>query len=72
MIKTLIRVESSMVYAIGYCSEEKSLEVVFTKGKIWRYEDVPEDVYEEFINSTSLGSYMRNHILDCYREYSID
>ncbi len=71
MIKTMIRVESSMIYAIGYDPEEKLLEVVFTKGKIWAYEDVPKDVYEKLINSKSIGSYMRNYILDCYNDYSI-
>ena len=51
-----------MIYAIGYDPEEKLLEVVFTKGKIWAYEDVPKDVYEKLMNSKSIGSYMRNYI----------
>ena len=71
MIKTLIRIDSTMIYAVGYSSKEKLVEVVFSKGKIWGYEDVPKDVYEGLINSTSAGSYMRNFILDCYNDYPI-
>ena len=71
MIKTLTRVNSSMVYAVGYDPEEKILEVVFTKGKIWAYEGVPKKTYKDLIASKSVGSYMRNYIFDCYQDYSI-
>jgi hypothetical protein len=71
MIKTLKVVKSSMIYAVGYCPKEKLLEVVFTKGKLWAYEDVPKDVYEGLLNAESPGSYMRNYILDCYNDYPL-
>lgn len=60
-----------MIYAVGYDPEEKLLEVVFTKGKIWAYEGVPTDVYEGLMTSKSIGSYMRNYIFDCYSDYPI-
>jgi len=38
----LKKVNSSMVYAIGYDSKSKTLEVVFGSGKAWAYEEVPK------------------------------
>ena len=72
MIKTLTKVDSSMVYAVGYDPKEKLLEIVFTSGEIWRYEKVPADVYEEPRKSNSIGRYMRSNILDCYSEYPVN
>ncbi len=34
MIKILTKVDSSMVYAVGYDPKEELLEVVYTKGDI--------------------------------------
>ncbi len=42
------------------------------KGSIWAYEDVPQDEYEELLNSSSIGSFMRNSIFDCYNDYQIN
>ena len=67
----LKKVDSSMVYAVGYDPKSKSLEVVFNSGKTWIYEDVPKKVYQEIIKSSSIGSYMRECIIDCYDSYPI-
>ena len=66
MIEKLTKVESSMVYAVGYDREAKTLEVVFTRGGIWEYADVPEREYKDMMQSNSIGSYMRNCIIDEY------
>ena len=66
MVNKLTKVESSMLYAVGYDEKEKVMEAVFLKGGIWRYWGVPKDVYEALIRSRSIGSYMRNEIIDCY------
>ncbi|ODS32871.1 MAG: hypothetical protein SCARUB_01977 [Candidatus Scalindua rubra] len=71
MIKTLTKVNSSMVYAVGYDPDEELLEVVFTSGKIWGYENVPKEEYKSLINSRSIGSYMKENIIDCYPDFSI-
>lgn len=65
-IKTLTKVNSSMLYAVGYDPKAKILEVVFSKGKIWRYYDVPQNVYAGLLTTRSVGSYMNNQIIDCY------
>jgi len=67
-IKTLTKVNSSMLYAVGYDPKAKVLEVVFNSGKIWRYYDVPRSVYDELLTTRSVGSYMNSHILGCYEE----
>jgi hypothetical protein len=69
--KTLKKVDSSMVYAIGYNKDTRDLEVVFKSGKIWIYEDVSKDTYKELMESDSIGSFMRNEIIGCYNEYPI-
>ena len=38
----LVRVDSSMVSAIGYDEATKELEAVFHSGAVWRYRDVPK------------------------------
>ena len=67
----LKRVNSSMVYAIGYDPKSKTLEVVFRSGKAWVYEEVPKKVYQELLKSESIGSYMHENIIDCYLSYPI-
>lgn len=69
MIKILTKVDSSMIYAVGYDNDEENLEVVFLKGGILIYEDVPQNIYEELMNSNSIGSFMINNIFDCYNDY---
>lgn len=65
-IETLTKVNSSMLYAVGYDPKEEVLEVVFNSGKIWRYYDVPLSVYEGLLKTRSVGSYMNSHVIDCY------
>jgi len=71
-MKTLTKVDSSMVYAIGYNSPKKELEVVFNTGKIWIYQDVPQKVYTELLKAPSVGSYMLNNIIDCHDEERVN
>ncbi len=67
----LTKVNSSMVYAIGYDKKSQILEVVYLSGKIWRYEEIPKEIYKELIESKSIGSYMRSCIIDCYPSYPV-
>ena len=41
----LTTVESSMLYAVGYNSKTRTLEVVFNSGGIYQYHDVPPGEY---------------------------
>ena len=62
----LVKVDSSMIYAVGYDEEAQILEVVFKRTGVYRYRDVPKKVYEGLLKSDSKGSYMRDMIIDMY------
>jgi len=62
----LIQVESSMIYAVGYDEESQTMEVVFNSGGVYRYFDVPKDIYEGLLAAESKGRYMRAHVIDVY------
>jgi hypothetical protein len=62
----LTTVESSMIHAVGYESETRTLEVVFNSGQTYQYYDVPPQEYKGLMAAASKGSYMRAHIIDMY------
>jgi|TARA_B100000749_G_scaffold39746_1_gene27204 hypothetical protein len=55
-------VVSSNIKSIGYDSNSKILEVEFTNMSVYRYYEVPEDVYEELMAAESKGSYLHRKI----------
>ncbi|NJL62591.1 MAG: KTSC domain-containing protein [Methylacidiphilales bacterium] len=63
----LQQVESSMVQAVGYDEGLKTLEVVFSNGKTYKYFQVPQEIYEQLLVAESKGSYMRDAVIDCYQ-----
>lgn len=67
----LVPVESSMVLAVGYDKALREMEVVFSSGAVWRYQNVPHRVYRELLASDSKGSYMNACIIGVYPEYRL-
>ena len=61
------RVTSSSLRSVGYDESAKILEIEFQNGRVYRYYDVPRDVYEELMNAESLGSYFVENIRDNFR-----
>ncbi len=57
-----VNVSSSNVAFIGYDSDTQTLEVGFVKGTVYQYPGVPQEVYEEFLSSSSKGSYLNGVI----------
>jgi len=55
-------VSSSNVSSIGYDSDSETLEVEFVRGGIYQYFDVPENVFNELINASSVGSYLNQNV----------
>ena len=55
MASKMIEVTSSNVIAIGY--ENDKLYVDFASG-LYEYDDVPREVYENFLTAESKGKYM--------------
>ena len=62
----LIKVDSSMIYAFGYDEQEQVLEVIFKRTGVYRYHNVPKEVYQQLLDSDSKGGYMRDLIIDMY------
>lgn len=63
----LTPVQSSMLNAVGYDSKAKILQVVFSSGSSFQYFDVPQKAYDELITAESKGTYMANHVINCYQ-----
>ena len=66
VIMELIKVDSSMIYAFGYDEQQQILEVVFKRTGVYRYHNVPKEVYQQLLDADSKGSYMRDLIIDMY------
>ena len=61
-----IPVASSNIASVGYDKEEHILEIEFHHGAINQYFGVPENLYEELMNSPSHGAYFMNEIREKY------
>ena len=59
-------VQSSFIKAIAYYEPLKLLEVKMKNGKTYTFGDVPESVYEEFMQSPSKGAFFNSVIRDKY------
>ena len=61
----LTRVESSMIYAAGYDDTCNQLEIVYFNG-IYRYYDVPREIFDGLLDAGSKGQYMHAYVLNQY------
>jgi hypothetical protein len=52
------RVKSSGVNSIGYDAAKRALEVEFAGGRVYRYQDVPPEVFDELERAESKGIYV--------------
>ena len=55
-------VMSSSITSVGYNSSNRTLEIEFNWGGIYRYHDVPREVYINLLEADSHGKYFENHI----------
>lgn len=64
---------SSNINSVMYNGEESKLYLEFSSGRsgssIYEYLNVPEDVYNDFLDSDSKGKYVHNYIKGRY-EYN--
>jgi len=52
----MVEVSSTNIKAIGYDSDTNEMYVEFRNGSMYKYIDVPEEVYVRLINAHSIGS----------------
>jgi uncharacterized damage-inducible protein DinB len=61
-------VDSSMISRFGYDAKEEILELYFLSRGRYRYFGVPYEVFEQLRRSNSKGSYIRDLIIDQYKD----
>ncbi|MEK7473447.1 MAG: KTSC domain-containing protein [Patescibacteria group bacterium] len=60
-------VNSTNITSIGYDAPSSVLEVEFTSGEVYQYFNVPEYLYQQFVNAPSHGQFLNEHIRYQYR-----
>jgi KTSC domain len=60
-------VQSSVLRAVRYHPSRHILEVQFLSGRVYRYFDLPHDVYEKLLAAPSIGAYFNKMIRPRYR-----
>lgn len=60
-------VKSSAILRLHYDEKKRALDVTFVTKRIYRYFDVPPEVYAQFETAESKGGFFNAHILDKYR-----
>lgn len=58
--------KSRVVLAAGYDPTTQMLELEFHNGRVYRYRDVPEGVYQFLLRTESKGGYVNRMIQDRY------
>jgi hypothetical protein len=61
------RVKSSSVNSIGYDPATRVLELEFRPHRVYRYFDVPDDVYEGLLHAPSIGQFVNYNIREHFR-----
>lgn len=60
-------VDSSTVADVGYDQATMTLEIGFLNGTVYQYFDVPETLFQEFMQAPSKGSFLNANIRNSYR-----
>ena len=56
------RVNAANIRSVGYDAGKQLLEIEFTSGSIVQYSGVSPEVYRQFMNAPSPGSYFQDKI----------
>lgn len=59
-------VASSTVLSVGYDLPSETLEVEFKSGGLYQYYNVPEAIYQQFMQSDSKGKFLHVYIKNVY------
>jgi len=65
-------VNSSNIKSIGYDKISSVLEVEFTSGDVYQYFNVPEFLYQQFLQASSHGQFLNDHIRYNYRYQKVN
>ena len=62
----LRKLDSDMIYAVGYAESSETLVIVSRQGKIYQYFHVPKTVYEELLATDIADHYFQEAIMGRY------
>ena len=60
----LLKNQSTAIKSFDYDAEQQTLRIVFGNGSIYKYADVPESIYKELKETSSVGQYFNSQIRD--------
>ena len=61
-----IAVQSRDIAIVGYEAENLMLEVAFRDGGVYRYQNVPQEIYRRFMDAPSMGTFFSEKIKTAY------
>jgi hypothetical protein len=59
-------IDSSAIASVGYNAAREELEVEFRSGNVYRYFDVPREVYKDLLQAPSKGRFFGSFIRGQY------
>jgi hypothetical protein len=66
-LNNMTNVESSCVAAMAANKENRTIDLRFHTGTTYRYFDVPDHLYGEFLKAESHGRFLNTHIRNKYQ-----
>lgn len=60
------QVASTNIAAIGYDFTTQTLEVEFLSGWVYQYYGVPENLYQQIMQTSSKGQFLNQYIKNAY------
>jgi hypothetical protein len=57
-------VDSSSLRSVGYDAATLTLEVEFRNGSVYRYANVPTELWASFRRADSMGKFFQEHVRD--------
>jgi hypothetical protein len=61
-----LMVKSTAITSMGYDERNRILEIEYKNGTVYRYKEVPRQVWDELRRSDSVGAYVNANIRDKY------
>ena len=62
----MIPVESSNVREIGYDADTQTLGIIFNRGMLYHYFEVPQEVFDGLQEAPSIGKYFNSEVRNRY------
>ncbi|OLR89966.1 KTSC domain-containing protein [Actinokineospora bangkokensis] len=65
------QVDSTVIASIAYDATTGTLEVEFHSGRVYRYLDVPKQLYWRFASADSCGTFFNEEVRDRFTEEKV-